>query len=97
MMGRNVHSMTTSNRWAEAIAAKVCLIADELGLQTYKLTDINCATSKRLQSLNGSGALCAKKIVQGRPYQRTEDLVTRHVLSQDVYDGMKDQIMVMQP
>lgn len=96
-MGRNVHSTTTSNRWAEAIAAKVCMIADELGVTAYKLTDINCATAKRLQSLNGIGVLCAKKIVQGRPYQRTEDLVTKRVLSQDVYDGMKDQIRVMQP
>ena len=97
MMGRDVHSMTTSHRWAEAIAAKVYLIADEFGLQTYKLTDINGATSKRLQSLNGSGVLCAKKIVQGRPYQQIEELVTRHVLSQEVYDGMKDQIMVLHP
>ena len=96
-MGRSVHSTTTTNRWAEAITAKVCMIADELGVKAYKLTDINCATSKRLQSLNGSGVLCAKKIVQGRPYQQTKDLVTKHVLSQDVYDGMKDQIMVMQP
>jgi DNA uptake protein ComE-like DNA-binding protein len=96
-MGRSVHTRTTSNRWAEAIAAKVCMIADELGVKAYKLTDINCATSKRLQSLTGSGALCAKKIVQGRPYQQTEDLVTKQVLSQEAYDRMKDQIVVTQP
>lgn len=96
-MEESVRSKTTTKQWAESITAKVQTIAGELGVKGYKLTDINSATSERLLSLSGIGVLYAKKIVEGRPYQRTDELVTKHVLPQDTYDRMKDQIEVKQP
>lgn len=92
-MGQNVRSTTTTKQWAEAITAKVQTIAGQLGIKGYKLTDINSATSDRLQSLSGIGALYARKIVEGRPYQRTDELLTKHIIPQDIYDRMKDHIV----
>ncbi len=94
---KNVRSTTTTKQWAEAITAKIQTIAGQLGVKGYQLADINSATSERLLSLSGIESLSAKKIVEGRPYQRTDELVTKHVLPQDTYDGMKDQIEVKQP
>lgn len=96
-MGQGDRSVTTINQWAQAVTAKVQTIAGELGVEGYQLADINSATSARLLSLRGIGALYAKRIVAGRPYQRLDELVTKHVLPQDTYDGMKDQIAVNQP
>ena len=96
-MEPSVRVMTTTQQWAETITAKVQTIAGQLGVKGYKLADVNSATPERLQSLSGIGALDAKKIVEGRPYQRASDLVTKHILSQDTYNEMKDQIEVKQP
>jgi DNA uptake protein ComE-like DNA-binding protein len=96
-MGQRVRSTTTTKQWAETITAKVQTIAGELGVKGFKRTDLNSATPERLQSLNGIGVLYAKKIVMGRPYQRTDELVTRHILPPDTYDRMKNQIVVVQP
>lgn len=93
-MGESVRSKTTTKQWAETITAKVQMIAGQLGIKGYKLTDINSATSDRLQSLIGIGVLHAKKIVEGRPYQRTDELVTKHIIPQDTYDRLKNHIMV---
>lgn len=89
--------VTTIKQWAQTITAKVQTIAGQLGVEGYPLADINSATSARLLSLRGIGALYAKRIVAGRPYQRTDELVTKHVLPQDTYEGMKDEIEVKQP
>jgi len=96
-MEQNVRSTATTQQSAETITAKVQTIAGQLGVKGYKLADINSADLERLRSLSGIGVLYAKKIVEGRPYQRTDDLVTKHVLPQVTYDRMKDQIEVKQP
>lgn len=96
-MGQSVRSKPTTEMWAETITARVQAVACQLGVKEYKLTDINTATADRLQSLSGIGVLYAKKIAEGRPYQRTDELVTKHVLPQYTYDRMKDQIVAKQP
>jgi len=94
IMGRSVRSTATTTQWAETITAKVQTIAAQLGLKKHKLTDINSATPELLRSLIGIGSLYAEKIVEGRPYQRTDELVTKHVLPQVTYDRLKGQIVV---
>ena len=93
-MGQNVRSSMTHKQWAQTMTAKVQTIASQLRLKGYELADINTATSTRLLSLRGIGEIYAKRIVAGRPYQHTDQLVTKHVLPQDAYDEMKDQITV---
>jgi competence protein ComEA len=58
--------------------------------------DINSASAKALANLPGIGATRAKAIVKGRPYRGKDDLVAKKILSQNVYDGIKDQIVARQ-
>lgn len=96
-MGQSVRSKPTTEMWAERITARVQAVAGQLEIKEYKLTDINSATADRLQSLSGIGALYAKKIVEGRPYQCTDELVKKNILPQYTYGRMKDQIVAKQP
>ncbi len=55
--------------------------------------DINRATEQQLESaLPGIGPVRAKAIVAGRPYAEPQELVGKKVLTQGVYDGLKDRI-----
>ena len=51
-----------------------------------KKIDINSATAAQLDALPGIGPVRAKKIVEGRPYADLNDLVTKKVLTQGVFD-----------
>jgi DNA uptake protein ComE-like DNA-binding protein len=57
-----------------------------------KRLDINSATAEQLDSLPGIGPVRSKAIVAGRPYADMSDLVTKKVLTQSVFDGIKDRI-----
>ena len=58
--------------------------------------DINTASEKELASLKGIGDVRAKAIVKGRPYKGKDDLVTKKIIPQGVYDDVKDQIIAKQ-
>ena len=95
-MGPRIRS-TTTVKWAEAITERVQAVADQLGIKDDKLMDINSATADQLQCLSGIGAFYARKIVEGRPYQNTDELVAKNILPQSTYDKMKDWIVARQP
>ena len=57
------------------------------------LANINTSTAADMEkTLPGVGDVRAKAIVAGRPYAKPEDLVTRNVVTQALYDKMKDVI-----
>ena len=58
--------------------------------------DINSASEKDLATLTGIGEVRAKAIVKHRPYKGKDDLVTKKVITQKVYDDIKDQIIAKQ-
>ncbi|MDH4085083.1 MAG: helix-hairpin-helix domain-containing protein [Nitrospira sp.] len=58
------------------------------------MIDINSGTFDQLKTLVGIGDTDAKRIVEGRPYQRTDELVTKKVILQMTYDKIKEQIMM---
>ena len=58
--------------------------------------DINSASEKDLATLTGIGEVRAKAIVKHRPYKGKDDLVSKKVLTQKVYDEIKDQIIAKQ-
>ena len=60
------------------------------------LMDINSASPKELATLPGIGDARATAIVKGRPYKGKDDLVQKKILTQSVYDGIKDQIIAKQ-
>lgn len=67
------------------------------GIQTqskYLFVNINTASLESLMELAGIGEVRAKKIVDGRPYTRIEDLVDKGVLTQGVFEKIEDKITV---
>lgn len=60
------------------------------------LLDINSATSEQLKALPGVGDVYSKKIIAGRPYSNKSQLLSKKVVPQKTYDGIKDKIIAKQ-
>jgi DNA uptake protein ComE-like DNA-binding protein len=61
------------------------------------LVDINTATAVELQALPGISEGDSAKIIHGRPYAETNQLVSRRVVSEATYDKIKDHVVAKQP
>ena len=54
--------------------------------------DINTASPDQLKAIRGLSEAQAKKIIEGRPYKRRNELVSKKILPQEIYDKIKGQI-----
>lgn len=61
-----------------------------------RLVNINGATKSQLTKLPGIDDALAAKIIAGRPYHSKADLVTREIIPQGTYEGLKRQIVAKQ-
>ncbi len=57
-----------------------------------KVIDLNTAGKDELQTLPGIGEARSDAIVKNRPYRSKDELVSKKIVPQGVYDGIKDQI-----
>ena len=61
---------------------------------TSTLININTASSESLESLSGVGPTTAKKIIDNRPYQTLEELVTKKAMGQSLFEKLKNQLVL---
>jgi len=64
-----------------------------LGTQT-KVININTASSSELDALPGVGPVTAQKIIDNRPYQSTQELVSKKAVGQSEFEKIKDSVSV---
>jgi competence protein ComEA len=57
------------------------------------LLNVNSASAEALDSLYGVGQATAKKIIDNRPYTTINNLIEKKILSQKVFDQIKDKIV----
>jgi competence protein ComEA len=56
----------------------------------------NSVTAEQLKDLPGIGTGYSEKLIKGRPYKRKDELVQKKIISQAMYDKIKDQIVARQ-
>ena len=59
-----------------------------------KLVNLNAATAEQLDTIPNIGEKRSEAIIKGRPYKTTQELVTKKVLTQGIYDKIKDKVTV---
>ena len=64
------------------------------GMTKPTAVDINSASKSDLVSSLGISDAQAEKLIAARPYDNTDQLVTKRVLTNAEYDRVKDKVMV---
>ena len=81
---------------ASASASTSASAASSAPAGKVALVDINSATKKELSALPKIGEARSNAIIKGRPYNGKDELVSKKILTQAIYDGIKDLVIAKQ-
>jgi competence protein ComEA len=86
------------NEHSDVLSAKSAggdqTVSSSLSSDSTHLVNINTASVSELDSLSGIGPTYAQKIVEHRPYSKTEDLVSTGAMTQTLYEKIKNDITI---
>jgi len=85
----------TINRAAKVLDGGKIFIPGHSDAQTAPssgFVSVNTASASELETLSGIGPATAKKIIDNRPYQTFEELVSKKAISPSVFEKIKEQL-----
>ena len=85
---RTAQATETMRRDAKAVAEGV-----KEGMGREKAININKASREDLLTLPGLTEHQADRIIAERPFENARDLVSRHVVSEEEYDKIRDRVI----
>jgi len=90
-----IASSPVSNHAAEITKKPLARTATIPMPTKIKPLDINSATMDQLKVLPGIHDHIARKIIDGRPYQKKDELVLRNIISEASYNKIKERIIAV--
>jgi len=78
----------------EAVSGVQVLNSSSEGIAVGTLININTSSQSQLEVLPGIGPVTAQKIISGRPYGSTNELLDKKIVGTKVFDQIKDKITV---
>ena len=89
----NLTTQATHEAQTAARDAKAALQGIQDGVKSSIPLNLNTATEADLETLPGVGATEAKHIIANRPYNSSDDLIQRHILSKPAYDRISSRVV----
>jgi competence protein ComEA len=81
---------------ATTAAATPVVATTNTPAEKVALLDLNSATKNELAELPKIGDARSTAIINGRPYKGKDELVSKKILTADVYAGIKDLVIAKQ-